>query len=73
MKSIISAIDGYKSYIVGIGAGVFGVLVVVGVVTPDQLSEWATVAGGAIIAFGAAIMTVRSAIKKLEQVLKDKS
>lgn len=71
MKSFIAAIDGKKSYIVA-GAGiVFGILVIAGVVTPDQLTEWASVIGGAIVVMSAAIGTIRSALNKVG-VDKDK-
>lgn len=64
MTAFINWIDGYKTYLVSFAGLVFGVLVVAGVVTTDQLNEWANVLGGSIIVFSAAIGTIRSALNK---------
>jgi hypothetical protein len=66
MKSFLALIDGRKSYIVAFAGIAFGILTIFGVVTGDQLQEWASVIGGAIILVAAAIGTIRSAIGKIE-------
>jgi len=65
VRDLLQAIDGYKTYIVATCGVIFGILVIAGVVTPDQLTEWATVIGGAIVVFSAALGTIRDAIKKI--------
>ena len=58
-------LDGKKTYIVAFCGVVFGILTIAGVVTGEQLTEWANVIGGAIIIVSAALVTIRDAIKKI--------
>lgn len=65
MKQILAFINGYKTYIVAVAGIAFGVCVILGLVTGEQLTEWANVIGGAIIMVAAALGTIRSAIGKI--------
>jgi hypothetical protein len=65
MTKILAFIDGYKTYLVAIAGIAFGVCVILGLVTGDQLRNWADVIGGAIILVAAALGTIRSAIGKI--------
>jgi len=65
MTKILAFIDGYKTYLVAFAGIAFGVCVILGLVTGDQLRNWADVIGGAIILVAAALGTIRSAIGKI--------
>ena len=59
MKQLLNTIDGRKTYIVAIAGIIFGILVLLGVVTADQLTEWANVSRRPIIIVSAALGTIR--------------
>ena len=64
MNSILAWLAGKKSYIVAVAGIAIGVLMILGITTPDQLQKWGEVIGQGIILAGLALAALRSAIGK---------
>ena len=64
MTKIVAILDGYKSYIVAVAGIAVGILMILGITTPDQLNKWGEIIGQGIILAGLALAALRSAIGK---------
>ena len=64
MNKILTALQGYKTYVVATAGVAVGVLMILGITTPDQLAKWGEVIGQGIVLAGLGLAALRSAIDK---------